>query len=98
MSTELASIPYAIRNSYGDAALPFLEAGVKDSGYVWVRTNCARELIIAGRPSGFAFIVDAIQGNRPYKREMIQFVQDRFPQLKSADETAVLAFVKERAM
>jgi hypothetical protein len=95
---EAGSIPYAIRNSYGDAAIPFLEAGVKGSPYDRVRANCARELIILGRPSGFAFVVDAIQWNRPYKSEMVQFVRDRFPELKSADEGSVLAFIKPRAI
>jgi hypothetical protein len=97
MDRELASIPYALRNSYGDAAVTFLETGVKDSGYVWVRTNCARELIIAGKAAGFAFIVDAIENNRFYKREMIEFVRERFPELKGADEAAVLQLVKARA-
>ena len=95
---ELASIPYAIRNAYGDAAIPFLEAGLKGSQYDRVRANCARELIILGRPSGFAFVADAIQGNRPYKPEIVQFVRDRFPELKSADEGSVLAFIKPRAI
>jgi hypothetical protein len=97
-SRDLASIPYAIRNSYGDAAVPFLEAALKGSVYDRLRSNCAQQLIIAGRPSGFAFVVDAIQGNRSYKPEMVQFVRDRFPELKSADEGTVLAFVKRRAI
>ncbi len=96
-SREFASIPYAIRNSYGDAAVPYLEAGLKESLDNRVRASCAQELIIAGRASGFAFAVDAIQGNRPYKREMVQFVRDRF-QLKNADESSVLEFVKQRAI
>ncbi len=97
-SREFASIPYAIWNSYGDAAIPFLEAGMKGSQYDRVRANCARELIIAGSASGFAFVVDAIQGNRPYKREMVQFVRDRFPELKAADEDSILIFIKPRAI
>ena len=97
-SLELLSIPCAIRNSYGETAIPYLEAGLKAAIYDGVRKNCARELIIAGRASGFAFVVDAIQQNRPFKQEMLQFVRDRFPELKSADESSVLAFVKQRAM
>jgi hypothetical protein len=98
LSTELASLPYALRNAYGAAALPALENALKKSGYVWVRTNCARELIMENRPSGFAFIADAIEQNRFYKREMIEFVRERFPELRGEDETAVLAFLKRRAI
>ena len=92
LKTELSSLPYALRNSYGDAALPFLEDGVQRSGYVFVRTNCARELLLAGRNAGFAFVVHA-----RYKQEMVQFIRDSFPEIKGADEGALLAFLKERA-
>jgi hypothetical protein len=97
MSSELSSLPYALRNGYGAAAIPVLERVMKNSGYVWVRTQCARELVLEGRPSGFAFIADAIEQNQFYKREMVYFVQERFPELRDADEAAVLAFLKRRA-
>jgi hypothetical protein len=94
---ELASLPYALRNSYGDAALPILEDGLQRSGSVFVRTNCARELVLAGRSSGFAFITKAIEGNESYRQEMTQFVRDSFPDLRGADDGALLAFLKQRA-
>jgi hypothetical protein len=98
LSAELSSLPYALHNAYGAAALPVLENALKKSGYVWVRTNCARELIIENRPSGFAFVAEAIKQDRFYKREMIEFVRERFPKLRSADEAAVLAFLKRRSV
>ena len=98
LSTELSSLPYSLHNAYGAAALPVLENALKNSGYVWVRTDCARELIGENRPSGFAFVADAIEKDRFYKREMIQFLRDRFPELRDADDAAVLAFLKRRAI
>ena len=97
LSSELSSLPYALRNAYGKAALPALEDAVKNSGYVWVRTSCARELIIENRPSGFAFVADAIEKDRFYKLEMIGFLREKFPELRDADDAAVLAFLKRRA-
>ena len=97
LKTELSSLPYALRNSYGAAALPFLEDGLQRSGYVFVRTGCARELVLAGRKAGFAFVVQSIEGNARYKQEMVQFIRDSFPEIKGADEGALLAFLKERA-
>ena len=73
-----------------------LDSAVKESGYVWVQSNCARELVKAGRRSGFAFIAQAIEQNKFYRREMVQFVQDRFPELRGADDSKVLAFLKAR--
>jgi hypothetical protein len=96
LSYKLASLPYALRNSFGDAALPYLESALKNSDFVWVRTNCARELILAGRPSGFAFAAQAIEQKTRYVREMVQFVQDRFPELRGRDDAAVLAFLRAR--
>jgi hypothetical protein len=93
----LSSLPYALRNSYGDEALPFLEDGLQRSADVFVRTSCARELVLAGHSSGFAFIVKAIEGNERYKQEMTQFVRDSFPDVRGADEGALLAFLKQRA-
>lgn len=96
MQRTYASLPYAIRRAYGDAALPVLESAIQKSGYVWVRTNCARELVQAGRKSGFAFIAQSIEQNRFYWREMVEFVKERFPALRGADDSKVLAFLKER--
>jgi len=73
-----------------------LESAIQKSDYVWVQTNCARELVQAGRRSGFAFIAQAIEQNKFYRREMVQFVQDRFPELRGADDGKVLAFLRAR--
>jgi hypothetical protein len=96
MQTALASIPYAIHNGYGDAALPVLESAIRKSGYVWVQTACARELVMAGRKSGFAFISQAIEQNKSYRGEMVRFLQERFPELRGADDARVLGFLKSR--
>ena len=91
-----SSLPYAIHRAYGDAALRVLESAIQKSGYVWVQTNSARELVLAGHKSGFAFIAQAIEQNKSYRREMVQFAQDRFPELRGADDEKILAFLKSR--
>ena len=96
-SYELSSLPYALHNAYGVAALPALENAIKNSNYTWVRMNCARELIPEGRPAGFAFAVDAIEQNRLYKGELMEFLRTHFPQLRSASDTDLLAFVKNQS-
>ena len=95
-SLELSSLPYALRNSYGEAATPYLETMLQRSEFVRVRTASARELVLAGRPSGFAFIASAIERNQD-RLEMIQFLRDQFPELAKVDDAAVLAFAKARA-
>ncbi len=93
----VASLAYSLRNAFGEAAIPYLEAGLKNSLFIWVQTSCARELVLAGRPAGFAFIAQAMEQGRRYKGELIQFLRDQFPELKSVDEAAILTFVQHRA-
>ena len=95
-SRDAASLPYAMRNSYGEAALPYLETALRNSHYVWVRLNCAEELILAGRRAGFLFAADAIAHNQPYKLELLQFLRDRFPETRGAPESQVLDFLERR--
>jgi len=91
------ALPYALRNAYGEAALPYLESALKASSDASVQAACARELVLAGRSTGFAFIGQAIEQNRPDKRELIEFLRGRFPELRGADEAAILAFAKQRS-
>jgi hypothetical protein len=94
---EFASLPNALHYAYGDAAIPYLETMLERSEFTWVRTASAREMILAGRAEGFAFVADAILDSRPYRQEMIQFVRDQFPELHQADDAAILKFVQARA-
>jgi hypothetical protein len=93
----LRSLPYALHRAYGEAALPFLEKMLAGSTSTGVRTESARELVEAGRPAGFLFVADAIEQGRRYRAQMIQFLRDRFPELRQCDEAAILSFVKTRA-
>ena len=96
MQTTYAYLPSAIHKVYGEAAIPVLESAIEKSGYIWVRTNCARELVLEGRKSGFAFIEQAIEQNKPYRGEMVRFLQERFLGLRGADDDKVLGFLKSR--
>ncbi len=91
------SLPGALRNSYGDAALPYIEEMLQRSPFMFVRTASAQELVNAGRPSGFAFIVDAIEQNRPYRGEMVRFLHDRFPEFRQGDDAAALRLAQGKA-
>jgi hypothetical protein len=93
-----SSLPYAMHNAYGSQALTYLESALKKSGHMPVRINCARELIQAGRPAGFAFAARAIEEKASYARDITQFVRDRFPELQGADERTVLSFLQKHSL
>ena len=93
----VGSLPYALHNAYGEAAVPNLERMLADSEPIQVRTQSAQELMIAGRSSGFAFAADAIEKGKPHSRDLADFVRWRFREMSKADDAAVLRFLKQRA-
>jgi hypothetical protein len=95
---QITYLPYYLHSNFGAAALPYLETALANSPNPYVRISCAEELTTAGRRAGFAFIADAIQENRKYSQEMIQFLRDRFPELKNADRARLLAFLAAKSL
>lgn len=73
-------LPYSLVRGYGDAALPYLEQAVSSSPYVWVRTESAKELALHNRKAGFEFLIETVEGNPPYRNELIQWVRSSFSQ------------------
>ena len=53
-------------------------------------------MVLEGEKSGFGFITQYIEQNKPYRGEMVRFLQERFPELRGADDDKVLAFLKSR--
>lgn len=77
---DRSSLPYSLMRGYGDAALPYLEKAVSSSPYVWVRTQSAEELALHNRQAGFEFLIDTIEGDPPYRTELIEWVRSSFRQ------------------
>ncbi len=97
LATKDNSVPYYIHTNFGDSAVPYLEAALTNSADTLVRIHCAEELITARRPSGFAFFAEALGQNRTYNQQLVQFLKDRFPELKNADYARLQAFVIEKS-
>jgi hypothetical protein len=97
--TDRSSLPYSLVRAYGDDALPYLERAVAISPYVWVRAQSAQQLALRNRPSGFQFLLDAVEANQPYKAEMVQWVKDSFPHevRRDASEQQIAAFLYSKS-
>ena len=78
--TDRSSLPYSLVRAYGDAALPYLEKAVSSSPYVWVRTQSAEQLALHNRQAGFEFLIETVEGDPPYRTELIQWVRSSFRQ------------------
>jgi hypothetical protein len=92
-----ASLAYSLHRAYGQAALPWLKKAARETTQPRLRQACARELVIAAEPEGFKDLLQAIAETPSFRREALQFVRDRFPALRDADEGKVLDFVRDRA-
>jgi hypothetical protein len=93
----VSSLPYVMHQAYGDDALPYLERILERSDSTRMRTAAALQLMISSRPAGFAFTLDALENNRPYRAEMLQLVRAQLPDLREADDAAVLRFLQAHA-
>jgi hypothetical protein len=91
------SLPYSLHRGWGDASLPLLKEAARDTTQPGVRISCAKELIIAGEPEGFQYLLQAIGEQPSFKQEGFQFVRDRFPDLRGGDDDALLTFLKSKA-
>lgn len=92
-----ASLPYSLHRVYGDAALPWLKKAARETTQPAVRKECAKELAIASQPAGFHFLLQSMDETPSFRPEVLQFMRDRFPDLRDADDGRVLDFVRERA-
>jgi len=93
-----SSLPYSLHRAYGDAALPWLDRAARDTKQIGVRIACARELVLASRVEGFRYLLEATTETPSAKREVVQFIRDRFPDLRDAPEDAALAFLKSKTV
>jgi hypothetical protein len=95
---DLASLPYHLVRAYGATTVPYLERALSESPYAFVRTQSAEELALRGRPIAFRFLLDAVEGNRFYKQELVGWLKTHFANElpTSADDATVIAFLKAR--
>jgi hypothetical protein len=94
---DLRVLPNTLRANYGAQATPYLEEALQGSAPEGVKSDCARELILLGRPAGFIFARSAIQQHNSYGRSLLQFLKEQFSELRDADEKTVLEFLQKRS-
>jgi len=94
---ELSSVPYAMRNKFGDAALPWLRDAMKQVSSTALRMRCAEELMRANDPAAFTFAYDAIAQNRGWKAQIRTMVNDQFPDTRNAPDADLAKFLDERS-
>jgi len=47
---------------------------------MWVRTQSAEQIALHNRQAGFEFLIETVEGDPPYRTELIQWVRSSFRQ------------------
>jgi hypothetical protein len=81
--------------AYGSAAVPYLRERLK-SPDVRFQVEAAKQLANRDEPEAWRFIVDAIEQDRPYKQQILQWIRDRSREMRSATVEELLVFVKAK--
>lgn len=55
-----APIANSLHHTYGENSLPYLKQIAHETTQIWVRTECAKELVSADQPEGFQFLLQAM--------------------------------------
>ncbi len=82
--------------SYGQIALPYLRRLLQNSQQTWVRTSAAQALVSINDPAGFQFFIAMLKDKPFYTTEMIGWLKETFPTLKTADDSRIMSFMEER--
>src|ERR1035437_4480020 len=90
-----ASVAEAI-GSYGQIALPYLHRLLQNSRQTWVRTSTAKAVVSMNDPAGFQFFIAMLKDKPFYTNELIGWLKDTFPTLKTADDSRITAFLQEK--
>jgi len=94
---QLGYLPAPMYKTFGSAAVPYFEAALRASPGQYTQQSLALQLMAAGDPLGFQNALQGITSKGAARINMIRALKDQFPELKSSDDAAVLAFVQARA-
>jgi len=82
--------------NYGTVARPYLRDILASSKQPFVRAAAAQALAEMNDPAGWEFFLDVITQRPFYRDEMVRWLSDRFPTTRSADDTALIAFLRSK--
>ena len=93
----LVAIPNVLRSQFGPASSLYLQSVMERAPSQPLRIACAKELMLANDPAGFAFALDALERNRPWKAQIVSWVNGQFPESRNKPDAQVATFLRERS-
>jgi hypothetical protein len=85
-----------MQTNYGALARPYLRDILASSKEPFVRTTAAQGLAEMNDRAGWEFFLDVIRQRPFYRDEMVRWLGDRFPTIRSADDAALIAFLQSK--
>ena len=94
---QLGYLPMPMYKQFGKAAVPYFEAALRASPGPYTAQALALQLMAAGDAQGFRYALQAMTSRGVARVNMSRALKDQFPELKSSNDDAVIAFVQKRA-
>jgi len=91
-----ASVVGAMQTNYGTLARPYLRDILASSKQPFVRAAAAQGLAEMNDRAGWEWFLDVIRQRPFYRDEMVQWLGDRFPTIRGADDTALVTFLQSK--
>jgi hypothetical protein len=97
VNDRFSYLPNEMNRAFGKAALPYFERALDKSPARFTARELVKELVVAGDPAGFQYALRVLQQRGAERMDMVEVLKSQFPELKSAGEEALLAFVTQHS-
>lgn len=94
---RLIYLPELLYQTFGNAAVPYLESALRGSPGRFTLRNIASQLMAAGDPAGFQYALSVMDQKGALRTDIVEAMKNRFPELKDANDDTIRSFLKARA-
>jgi hypothetical protein len=91
-----ASVVGDMQTNYGGLARPYLRDILASSKQPFVRATAAKGLVEMNDRAGWEFFLDVIRQRPFYRDEMARWLGQKFLEIRSADDAALIAFLQSK--
>ena len=91
-----AGVVRNMQTTYGNLARPYLRDILVSSKEPFVRTAAAQGLAEMNDRVGWEFFLNVIKQRPFYRDEMVRWLGDRFPTIRTVDEATLIAFLQSK--
>ena len=97
VNDRFSYLPNEMNRAFGEAALPYFERALDRSPARFTARELVKELVAAGDRAGFQYALRVLQQRGAERMDMVEVLKSQFPEMKSAGDETLLAFVTQHS-